>query len=323
SSEETEGNPEVEEDKAPSSEETEGNPEVEEDKAPSSEETEENKEITKLEKNLELIKGDRQETVESVRDESGKENNKTNVTIQQRAIENNQLINENIRMAALADVTLLDNMDLIASHNDGVLSLKLEGYPLVSLGVGNTYPTFQLPEQFYNLMTNPNFKNAVTLDYDLPGVLGAIRNKGTINGDNLNIDANTGVIFGSVRNLLNLSVGSRVSYNLNIDLNSLTEGGILPGSNQPGRHEYDFTSAVGTGLIDVDLLSNNGNDDTIVLEDDGSESESISESESLSSSESLSTSESLSESESLSASESQSESESLSASESISESESL
>src|SRR5699024_9241980 len=101
-----------------------------------------------------------------------------------------------------------------------------------------------------------------------------------------------------------------------------------PGSDQPERQEYKFTSAVGRGLINLDILANNGNDASIIIENEDdsesiSESESISASESLSESESLSASESQSESESISTSESLSESESLSASEYLSESESL
>ncbi|MGW7808501.1 hypothetical protein ACWESC_13515, partial [Staphylococcus xylosus] len=179
----------------------------------------------------------------------------------------NQSKNNNQRIAALADVTLLDNMELSANHENGALNLKLEGRPLIGLGIGNTYPTFQLPPQFHNLMTNSNFKNAITLKYDLPGVAGIIRNKGTVKNSDLKIDPNTGIIYGTVNNLVNLGVGSRVTYTLEIDLKKLTENGILPESNKPGRHEYNFSSAVGSGLIDLDILANNGNETSIIIED--------------------------------------------------------
>ena len=113
-------------------------------------------------------------------------------------------------------------MELTANHNNGNLNLKLEGRPLVSLGIGNMYPTFQLPPQIRDLMSNPDFRNAIKIDYDLPGVGGIIRNTGTVKGSDLNIDPNTGLVYGSVRNLVNLGVGSRVTYNLVIDLNQLT-----------------------------------------------------------------------------------------------------
>ncbi|OEK79716.1 hypothetical protein AST03_07060, partial [Staphylococcus equorum] len=233
----------------------------------------------------------------------------TNATLQRRADVNNQATEGIQTYAALADVTLLDNMELTATHNNGVLNLQLEGRPLVGLGVGNTYPTFQLSPQFRDLMADSNFLNAIELDYDLPGLLGVLRNTGTLQGNELTIDPNTGVVYGTVENLVNLGVGSRVTYNLMIDLNQLTENGMLPESDLPGRQEYNFSSAAGSGLINVDLLANSGNDTSIVIENE-EDSESISESESLSTSESLSESESLSDSESLS------ESESLSASES-------
>ncbi|WP_176723002.1 hypothetical protein, partial [Staphylococcus equorum] len=280
----------------------------------------------------EISPEDEKEIIEPVEEGSESEDEdlaEANATLQRRSDVNNQATGGIQTYAALADVTLLDNMELTATHDNGILNLQLEGRPLVGLGVGNTYPTFQLSQQFRDLMADPNFINAIELDYDLPGLLGLVRNTGTLEGSELTIDPNTGVVYGTVENLVNLGVASRVTYNLTIDLNQLTENGMLPESDQPGRQEYNFSSAAGSGLINLDLLANSGNETSIVIENEEdsesiSESESLSTSESLSESESLSTSESLSESESLSTSESLSEveSESLSTSESLSEVES-
>ncbi|PTI11589.1 hypothetical protein, partial [Staphylococcus xylosus] len=138
------------------------------------------------------------------------------------------------------------------SHNDGKLQLKLEGTPLINVGLGSTYPTYQLPPQFRALMSNPNFRNAVRIDYDLPPtLLVGPRRTGSITGSNLNIDPNTGIIYGQAPRLASLSLASRITYTLTLDLNALTAGGILPESDQPGRHEYNFRSAVGSGIINV------------------------------------------------------------------------
>src|SRR5699024_1314107 len=154
-------------------------------------------------------------------------------------------------------------MNLNASHNNGQLELKLDGSSALDLNIGSTYPTFQLPPQFLALMEDPNFRNAVKIDYDLPGtLLISPRRTGTISGDNLNIDPNTGVIYGVAPNLVSLGILSNINYTLTIDLNQLTEGGILPESDQPGRHEYNFKSAVGSGIIDIGLLASNGDEDS-------------------------------------------------------------
>ena len=283
--EDTETSPEDEKDtEEVTQEDTETLPEDEKD----------TEEITK--EDSEISPEDEKEIIEPAEEGSKSEDEdiaETNATLQRRADVNNQATEGIQTYAALADVTLLDNMELTATHNNGVLNLQLEGRPLVGLGVGNTYPTFQLSPQFRDLMADPNFLNAIELDYDLPGLLGVLRNTGTLQGNELTIDPNTGVVYGIVENLVNLGVGSRVTYNLMIDLNQLTENGMLPESDLPGRQEYNFSSAAGSGLINVDLLANSGNDTSIVIENE-EDSESISESESLSTSESLSESESLS-----------------------------
>ncbi|MEB6228157.1 YSIRK-type signal peptide-containing protein [Mammaliicoccus sciuri] len=163
---------------------------------------------------------------------------------------------ENISINALIDVEVLSNKKLDATHSDGKLQLKMEGRSLVNLGIGSTYPTFQLPSQFKDLMSNPNFRDAVRIDYEARDVLNLklLDNK-SITGNDLNIDPNTGVIYGKISSLVSLGIVTNTAYILTLDLNELTDDGILPGSDQPGSHEYNFKSDVGTGIINLDLLT--------------------------------------------------------------------
>ena len=63
------------------------------------------------------------------------------------------------------------------------------------------------------------------------------------------------MIYGKISNLVSLGVVTNTAYILTLDLNELNDDGILPGSDQPGTHEYNFKSDVGTGIINLDLLT--------------------------------------------------------------------
>lgn len=160
------------------------------------------------------------------------------------------------RAFALADVAILGDQQLNASYNptSGILSLKISGSALANIGAINTeYFSYQLPQEFESILSNPDFKNYAKIDFKETWLLGSTSD--TISGSSLTVNPDGGTVVGERTQSLNISLLPTITATLTIDLRALNNGKLPPSTD--GQLEFYGTATI-DALIDINLLTSEG-----------------------------------------------------------------
>lgn len=162
-----------------------------------------------------------------------------------------------------ATIGLLQNQELHAIYEDGLLELEITGAPLIGLGLLNTQQfVYRLPPPFEFILQHPHLKNVAKIDFQANLLLG-IPITDQILGEDLEVDSLLGTITGERFSVLNLSLLSTLHVTLTIDLDSLGVDKLPPSSN--GLLTF-YGLAAKDGLIDLGILISEGA--TAILETD-------------------------------------------------------
>lgn len=146
------------------------------------------------------------------------------------------------------DVTLLSDSSLDASYSedDSQIVLTYEGSGALDLSLlSDTYITFRLPSEIMNVIS----KEDLSASYNVPAVsiiIPIIRNRGTFDQDEINIEGNQ--VYMNFTSLLSLNLLSTENYEftLTIDLEELPP-------TETGR--YSFKAEATDQLVNLSILS--------------------------------------------------------------------
>ncbi|NMD72510.1 hypothetical protein HHO41_19760 [Bacillus sp. DNRA2] len=154
--------------------------------------------------------------------------------------------------ASLADVTILQIQHLDASYEGGELILDLYGDKLLGLDlIESQYFHYWLPPELRSILSNPGFNDAVNVVLTTYSLLGLELDNQTIDNP-IAIVPETGQIVWESTSVLNLSLISRMSAKLTIDLAQLGIS-VLP-SSLDGKLEF-YGAAAKSNVITVNLIT--------------------------------------------------------------------
>nr|WP_263326489.1 Ig-like domain-containing protein [Neobacillus sp. Marseille-Q6967] len=157
----------------------------------------------------------------------------------------------------IVDVSLLSqqNLDVSYEPTTGNLIVDITGIPLAHVGViSNQAFIFQLPEELKFILEYPGFQDAAQIDLTAAALILGV--KDTVPGNSLVLNHEEGTITGLRTSLLDLSLLSKVSVKLTINL---TELGVnyLPASKN-GLLGFYGLATNGETLIDLEILAKEG-----------------------------------------------------------------
>jgi len=155
---------------------------------------------------------------------------------------------QSVELSGLAGVNLLNNTSLEAEQTslaNGMerITLTYSGRGLLNLDLlANSHTIFRLPPEMMDRISPEN----ISATYDVPGLLGIIRNRGEFSPEQIHLDRSLNQVSMDFFNLLSLSILASYTFTLSIDLEELppTESG-----------EYAFLANARSQLVDLSLLS--------------------------------------------------------------------
>ncbi|MGJ7919051.1 Ig-like domain-containing protein [Neobacillus sp. LXY-4] len=159
---------------------------------------------------------------------------------------------------AVADVGILQIQNLDAAYNEstGELSLDIYGIPLLNLSLVTTQQfVYKLPEELKFILDNPRFTEVARIQLTEPLFVYK-----EIPGSELAVSSSNGTVKASYVQGLNLSLVSRISAKLFINLGQLGLTALPPSPD--GKLDF-YGIAADASLITVDILVSKGAYDEI------------------------------------------------------------
>lgn len=154
------------------------------------------------------------------------------------------------QLSGLAGVSLLNNTNLEAEQTtlaNGMerITLTYSGRGLLNLDLlASSHTIFRLPPEIMDHISPEN----ISATYNVPGLLGIIRNRGEFSPDQIHLDKGLNQVSMDFFNLLSLSILASYTFTLSMDLEEVPP-------TQSG--DYTFYAHARSQLVDLSLLSGN------------------------------------------------------------------
>ncbi len=159
--------------------------------------------------------------------------------------------------SGLVNATVISNQKLTGSPSkldskSKKITLNYSADATLNLDVlGDLKVVFKMPEEFKDLLKDPNFKKSLTASYNAPGltVLGIplLESKGTFAANEIHVDTATNSVYMNYKDLLSIAVLSPTAFNFQLEI-------ALDKLPCAADNEYTFNAYTSNAFIDVAVL---------------------------------------------------------------------
>ncbi|MDF2903786.1 MAG: hypothetical protein K0S25_1424 [Bacillus sp. (in: firmicutes)] len=159
--------------------------------------------------------------------------------------------------SGLVNATVISNQKLTGSPSkldskSKKITLNYSADATLNLDVlGDLKVVFKMPEEFKDLLNDPNFKKSLTASFNAPGltVLGipVLESKGTFSAKEIHVDTATNSVYINYKDLLSVAVLSPTAFNFKLEI-------ALDKLPCAADNEYTFNAYTSNAFIDISVL---------------------------------------------------------------------